>query len=92
MARANRRKIRSLPSYQIAGVDSAAPQAEAHHLRGKLWCASFHTLRIVAIQNRPVGAVLILEQARLGAAVVVEIFVAIEMIVGEIEMHSRRAA
>ena len=48
----------------------------------------FPDIRIFAIQNRVVRGLLILEQARLCAPVVLEIFVAIEMIVGEIEMHA----
>ena len=63
------------------------PQAEAHHLRGKFGAQKPHP-RIVAIQNRPVVAVLHAEQTRLGAAVLVEILVAIEMVLGEVEMYA----
>ena len=81
-------KIKSPASQPIAGVNSAGREAKAENLRGAAWCARFHTSRIVAIENRPVVAVLVLEQPRLGAAVFVEIAIAIEMVVGEVEMDA----
>ena len=45
-------------------------------------------VRVVAIENRPIGGILIFEQARFSVAVFVEIAIAIEVIVGKIEMDA----
>src|ERR1700733_12464903 len=67
---------------------AAALMSEADHARAYA-VGELPDVGIVAIQNRVVGSILVFEQARLGVSIVFEIFIAVEVIVAQIEMHTR---
>src|SRR5277367_3857896 len=66
---------------------TAALMSEADHARAYA-IGELPDVGIVAIQNRIVGSILVFEQPRLRASIVFEIFIAVEVIVAEIEMHT----
>src|SRR5271169_5541391 len=65
----------------------AALMPEADHVRAHA-LGELPDVGIIAIQNRVVGSILVFEQPRLRASIVFEIFIAVEVIVAEIEMHT----
>src|SRR5271166_5279583 len=67
---------------------ATALMSEADHARAHV-IGELPDVGIVAIQNRVIGSILVFEQSGLRASIVVEIFIAVEVIVTEIEMHTR---
>src|SRR5262249_18275817 len=60
---------------------------EAHHARSDLAPQAPHP-RVVAVENRPISAILVAEQLRFGASVFVEVAIAIEMVLGKVEVDA----